>query len=373
MLGVQRVFRVGTYCISCAGMLEEASLCFESSHMMYYYFRFSGTALVRLRVFGCLGLAALLNHTLNFCFVVLCRLWLLSYIYVLMPFVTLKMLLLLKRGLWPIDPLTSACICHSRSSILQQCNTDVCLRSPTEQLLAIATPFKVRLYSCFLAFMFDCRGLLPCASGYSCTRTSASYHRCLKPPSSITSSDLPPTTTTTPISPARVQPDPAPPLIPPVKATAVSPRQSPPPAKPAPALTPSSSQTPTTATIAPPAPNANVFSPPGVPINLQPSISPRRGNSDVSAGVWIPGRATFYGASPQIEYAYRARGKGAFGVIEDGACGFTNADKSLPFPRGIYAAAADTNADYPGSCGRCYQVMGEGEVNVLVLGCEVSG
>ena len=87
----------------------------------------------------------------------------------------------------------------------------------------------------------------------------------------------------------------------------------------------------------------------------------------MQAGVWISGRATFYGTSPQIESAYSGfRGNGSFGVIEDGACGFTNSDKSLPFPRDIYAAVADTNADYPGSCGRCYQVS-------LVLPCEDLG
>jgi cullin-associated NEDD8-dissociated protein 1 len=32
--------------------------------------------------------------------------------------------------------------------------------------------------------------------------------------------------------------------------------------------------------------------------------------------------------------------------------GVANSDGSLPFPLEMYAA----NADYPGSCGRCYQV-----------------
>jgi hypothetical protein len=47
---------------------------------------------------------------------------------------------------------------------------------------------------------------------------------------------------------------------------------------------------------------------------------------------------------------------GQFGIVGQGACGYTNSDGSLPFPREMYAAAADANADYPGSCGRCYQV-----------------
>jgi hypothetical protein len=45
-----------------------------------------------------------------------------------------------------------------------------------------------------------------------------------------------------------------------------------------------------------------------------------------------------------------------FGIIEQGNCGYTNSDGSLPFPREMYAALADTNEDFPGSCGRCYQV-----------------
>lgn len=47
---------------------------------------------------------------------------------------------------------------------------------------------------------------------------------------------------------------------------------------------------------------------------------------------------------------------GQYGVVAQGACGYTNSDGSLPFPKEEYTAAADTNDDYPGSCGRCYQV-----------------
>ena len=36
--------------------------------------------------------------------------------------------------------------------------------------------------------------------------------------------------------------------------------------------------------------------------------------------------------------------------------GYTNSDGSLPFPRAAYAAAADANADFAGSCGRCYEI-----------------
>jgi hypothetical protein len=48
---------------------------------------------------------------------------------------------------------------------------------------------------------------------------------------------------------------------------------------------------------------------------------------------------------------------GQYGILGQGACGYTNSDGSLPFPREMYAAAADANEDYPGSCGRCYQVI----------------
>lgn len=107
-----------------------------------------------------------------------------------------------------------------------------------------------------------------------------------------------------------------------------------------------------------------------------------------------------------------ARGEGSFGILAYGACGYTNSDGSLVFApvRGagllpaflaliatcagpcshescvhpsdrqalqlvlfdminlppyalchttlqeMYAAAADANVDYPGSCGRCYEV-----------------
>jgi hypothetical protein len=72
----------------------------------------------------------------------------------------------------------------------------------------------------------------------------------------------------------------------------------------------------------------------------------------------LQGRATFYGTDERIEAQRTACGEqaGQFGILAQGACGYTNSDGSLPFPRVVYAAAADTNEDYPGSCGRCYQV-----------------
>lgn len=77
-------------------------------------------------------------------------------------------------------------------------------------------------------------------------------------------------------------------------------------------------------------------------------------------GGWIQGRATHYGADARLEAAHVACGEPPeqFGVIEHGSCGYTNSDDSLPFPREMYAAVADTNEDYPGSCGRCYEVRG---------------
>jgi hypothetical protein len=97
--------------------------------------------------------------------------------------------------------------------------------------------------------------------------------------------------------------------------------------------------------------------------NTKVTVSPNRPNADRPAGGWIPGRATFYGSSRAIEKAYEAAGigePGMWGVIEDGSCGFTELEgangKNLPYPIDMYAAAADSNIDYAGSCGRCYQV-----------------
>jgi len=97
--------------------------------------------------------------------------------------------------------------------------------------------------------------------------------------------------------------------------------------------------------------------------NTKVTVSPNRPSADRRAGGWIPGRATFYGASKAIDKAYAEAGigePGMFGVIEDGSCGFTElegaAGKNLAYPIDMYAAAADTNIDYAGSCGRCYQI-----------------
>jgi hypothetical protein len=50
------------------------------------------------------------------------------------------------------------------------------------------------------------------------------------------------------------------------------------------------------------------------------------------------------------------RGDGSFGILSYGSCGYTNSDASIPFANDAVAASADANPDYPGSCGRCYEV-----------------
>jgi cullin-associated NEDD8-dissociated protein 1 len=93
-------------------------------------------------------------------------------------------------------------------------------------------------------------------------------------------------------------------------------------------------------------------------LNATVSISPKRAPANVPTGQWIQGRATYYGTDDRLEKIRVACGepKDQFGIVAQGSCGYTNSDGSLPFPREVYAAAADTNEDYPGSCGRCYEV-----------------
>jgi hypothetical protein len=86
---------------------------------------------------------------------------------------------------------------------------------------------------------------------------------------------------------------------------------------------------------------------------------------------FVAGRATFYGTDERLEASRVACGEpaGQFGVVAQGSCGYTNSDGSLPFPREVYAAAADTNEDYPGSCGRCYEVRGNTIHGCAMLCC----
>ncbi|MEW5313055.1 MAG: hypothetical protein WDW38_004649 [Sanguina aurantia] len=81
-----------------------------------------------------------------------------------------------------------------------------------------------------------------------------------------------------------------------------------------------------------------------------PASSPKRGS-------WIHGRSTYYGGPDVLSKLYDpTRWEGSFGILTHGSCGYTPSDGSLPFARDAVAAAADCNPDYPGVCGRCYQV-----------------
>lgn len=101
-------------------------------------------------------------------------------------------------------------------------------------------------------------------------------------------------------------------------------------------------------------------------LNTTVSISPKRSSAGVPLGGWISGRATYYGTDERWENIHTACGDppGQYGVIEQGSCGYTNSDGTLAFAPDVYVAPADTNEDYPGSCGRCYQVW-----NVCVFAC----
>jgi hypothetical protein len=129
--------------------------------------------------------------------------------------------------------------------------------------------------------------------------------------------------------------------------------------------------------------------------------NPGVGNGLVLGGGWMTGRSTYYGAPERIAKAYDpsrcgasptqlamagpvllctglayasvktdaprltlkhpmgvcdCRGDGSFGILSYGSCGYTNSDASIPFANDAVAASADANPDYPGSCGRCYEV-----------------
>lgn len=60
---------------------------------------------------------------------------------------------------------------------------------------------------------------------------------------------------------------------------------------------------------------------------------------------------------------FHCRGAGAFGDILFGSCQYASirdgVDRDysdLPFDKAEVAALAQKNPDYPGSCGRCYEV-----------------
>ncbi|KAK9787725.1 hypothetical protein WJX73_002165 [Symbiochloris irregularis] len=81
---------------------------------------------------------------------------------------------------------------------------------------------------------------------------------------------------------------------------------------------------------------------------------------------WQVGRATFYGGSAQYLRNFPARGpppEYGFGTPLYGSCGYLSqvgtqgvSFADVPFPVGDLAAAANINVDYPGSCGRCYEL-----------------
>ncbi|GBF95926.1 hypothetical protein Rsub_08049 [Raphidocelis subcapitata] len=80
----------------------------------------------------------------------------------------------------------------------------------------------------------------------------------------------------------------------------------------------------------------------------------------VVEGYWRRGRSSWYGnqessfVTPFVPY--RGGGRDAFGVIPWGGCGLTNGDGTVPWPLDQVASYADGNPDYPGSCGRCYEI-----------------
>jgi hypothetical protein len=77
------------------------------------------------------------------------------------------------------------------------------------------------------------------------------------------------------------------------------------------------------------------------------------GSDASNDGGWRVARATYYGAPESFAKRFDPkRGEGSFGILAYGSCGYTNSGGGLPYPRAEYAAAADANADYPGSCGR---------------------
>ena len=85
----------------------------------------------------------------------------------------------------------------------------------------------------------------------------------------------------------------------------------------------------------------------------------------VGPGGWREGRATFYDAPTYFQEAFASRGAGAFGSILYGDCsyssraeqqtGLTSADQA--YNKDMVAALSSADLDYPGSCGRCYEIQ----------------
>jgi len=84
---------------------------------------------------------------------------------------------------------------------------------------------------------------------------------------------------------------------------------------------------------------------------------------DLSGG-WREGRATFYDAPQYFQEAFASRGPGAFGDINYGDCQYYSRNlgeqtvtyDNQAFPKDMIAALGSADPDYPGSCGRCYEI-----------------
>ena len=74
-------------------------------------------------------------------------------------------------------------------------------------------------------------------------------------------------------------------------------------------------------------------------------------------------KLTFF-CSPPFHHHHHHPGEGSFGDFLFGSCGYFNKPRSkqkidyddLSLPLDGVAALADVNPDFPGSCGRCYEV-----------------
>ncbi|KAK9807705.1 hypothetical protein WJX72_006675 [[Myrmecia] bisecta] len=79
---------------------------------------------------------------------------------------------------------------------------------------------------------------------------------------------------------------------------------------------------------------------------------------------WREARATFFGGPDSFTNFFLSRGKGAFGDALYGSCGYFETREGapeldvqdLPFGQVAVAAVANLDPDYPGSCGRCYEI-----------------